>query len=78
MARLPKLRAVASPPCSSISHTTTLAPSAANNAALEAPIPDAPPVTMMTLSFNLFATVLLPSECIAGHMTAVDDELRTG
>ena len=37
----------------SISHTTTLAPSAANFSAVACPIPRAEPVMIATLSFNL-------------------------
>ncbi len=42
---------------SSISETTTFAPSEANRIAIDSPIPDPPPVTIATLLSNVFILI---------------------
>src|ERR1700722_19700995 len=68
-------RTTAWPSASSMSATTTFAPSRANRRAVAAPIPDAAPVTIATLSFRRMVRVLLllcvdaasPQEAWLGH-----------
>lgn len=53
-----------------MSATTTAAPSAAKRAALAAPIPDAAPVTMATLSRSSMLVPFFPGAMLARFLSA--------